>query len=647
MLGADGRPQQNQTGDGVTATVFVGPLSGNATTASTLLVGRQINGVTFDGSGNITVPAAAGTLTGATLAAGVTASSLLSAAGGTFGTAAYRNTGTSGSGVALLDGANTWSTAQTIAITNSTTNAIVTGLTLSHNVIGTPAAGHGPGLVFAGESSTTNDTLMGSVSMAWADATHASRRGRGRLSAVNIGTEYTAVEWSATTGAVASLGFLGAAAVAQQTGDAGTALVTFGLMSGTPTFNINNLTGLSVVGTTNIDLSDATGDRVYGYDVSGLAGTMFTVADILAGMYPFQARLTAQSTVPITAADQTGVTTLYLTPCDGNRVAMWDNSKWVMTALTEIAITFGSALTSGRPYDVYVFTSSLTPSSTDTATDIITFSSATGWATGSMVTPLSTVGGLTAGTVYYYRAVSSTTGTLHTSLGGALANTGMVNLTASITSILRAVSLELTAWTNDTTRATSIGTQHGVLVRAGSASRRLAGVIYSTSTNTIEDSLRNRYLINLYNAVPRRLFHCPGYSDNNANTSYTDSTSTFKEANGSGNGNCGFITPVTGFHSSINVSAVVITSASGGANAGIGFDGITDIRAMGQTNSVSYLQTFGLFSGYAGTTPGKHAWYLCTYSQAGTATWFADGARSSGGGLTDYPDTYLEGWVMG
>ena len=64
-------------------------VTGNAGTATALQTARTINGVSFDGTANITVTAAAGTLTGATLASGVTASSLTSAAGGSFGTAAF------------------------------------------------------------------------------------------------------------------------------------------------------------------------------------------------------------------------------------------------------------------------------------------------------------------------------------------------------------------------------------------------------------------------------------------------------------------------------------------------------------------------------------------------------------------------------
>ena len=55
-----------------------GSTTGNAATATALETARTINGTSFDGTGNITVTAAAGTLTGSTLNSGVTASSLTS-----------------------------------------------------------------------------------------------------------------------------------------------------------------------------------------------------------------------------------------------------------------------------------------------------------------------------------------------------------------------------------------------------------------------------------------------------------------------------------------------------------------------------------------------------------------------------------------
>jgi hypothetical protein len=63
----------------VEATIFVGAtLTGNANSATQLATPRQINGINFDGTADITVPAAAGTLTGNTLNSTVTQSSLVS-----------------------------------------------------------------------------------------------------------------------------------------------------------------------------------------------------------------------------------------------------------------------------------------------------------------------------------------------------------------------------------------------------------------------------------------------------------------------------------------------------------------------------------------------------------------------------------------
>lgn len=67
-------------------------LTGNASTATALATARAINGVNFDGTAPITVTAAAGSLTGATLNATVTASSLTSL--GTLGALAVTGTST-------------------------------------------------------------------------------------------------------------------------------------------------------------------------------------------------------------------------------------------------------------------------------------------------------------------------------------------------------------------------------------------------------------------------------------------------------------------------------------------------------------------------------------------------------------------------
>jgi hypothetical protein len=188
-----------------------------------------------------------------------------------------------------------------------------------------------------------------------------------------------------------------------------------------------------------------------------------------------------------------------------------------------------------------------TPSSTNTGTEIVTFATDPGWPTGTIVTPASTLAGLTAGTRYYFGRLSSLTGAFYTSLANANANTSKVDLTASVTqqiipsgitqtsiiftpykgdklSLFDGVStwttisfietslalgtltsglpydvfafnnsgtmaLELLAWSSATVRATAIVKQNGVWVKSGATTRRLLGSIYTDSTlTTIDDA---------------------------------------------------------------------------------------------------------------------------------------------------------------
>ena len=105
-------------------------LTGNASTATALQTARAINGVNFDGTAAITVTADAGTLTGATLAAGVTASSLTSV--GTLGGLTVTNpitgsvTGSSGSTTGNAATATALQTARAINGVNFDGTAAIT-----------------------------------------------------------------------------------------------------------------------------------------------------------------------------------------------------------------------------------------------------------------------------------------------------------------------------------------------------------------------------------------------------------------------------------------------------------------------------------------------------------------------------------------
>lgn len=221
------------------------------------------------------------------------------------------DTGTSGHKVPFLDGANTWSAAQTVTVTDAVTNAASDVLILDHESSGTPTSPFGEDVHFRLKSSTTASQEVAVVRAVWLDATHATRAGMLQFYVYDVGTARQALSLGVASSA-ASIGFLGATAVVRQTGDAGTALVTFGLMSGTPTFAAANLTGttlpaaivtssLTSVGTigtgvwqgtkvglayggTNADLSATGGAKSYLKQSS--SGAAVTVGTIPAGDYP-------------------------------------------------------------------------------------------------------------------------------------------------------------------------------------------------------------------------------------------------------------------------------------------------------------------------------------------------------------------------
>jgi hypothetical protein len=104
-LGLGTLATQSGTFSGTTSGTNTGDqttVSGNAGTATALQTARAINGVSFNGTADITVTAAAGTVTGTTLASGVTASSLTSfgAAAAFVTSAAITSSGTAGIGYA-------------------------------------------------------------------------------------------------------------------------------------------------------------------------------------------------------------------------------------------------------------------------------------------------------------------------------------------------------------------------------------------------------------------------------------------------------------------------------------------------------------------------------------------------------------------
>ncbi len=277
-----------------------------------------------------------------------------------------------------------------------------------------------------------------------------------------------------------------------------------------------------------------------------------------------------------------------------------------------------------------------TPSSTNTSTEIVTFTNDPGWVTGTIVTPLTTVGGLTAGTKYFYGRLSPTTGAFYTTVANANANTSKVDLTASITSSLiptgisqttlyftphrgnvvdlydgvsawanftsaeisialgtltsgknydvfvfnsSGLVLELVAWTDDVTRATALVRQDGIFVKTGTTTKRYVGTIRTDSTTTTIDDGGG-----IISQTGGKRFVANAYNTVKAGVrvidktgSWTYSTNTWRQANGNAGNQVEWVSPLglDTIHATLSV-ATSQSSSSTEASVSFGLDQTTD-----------------------------------------------------------------------
>lgn len=98
-------------------------------------------------------------------------------------------------------------------------------------------------------------------------------------------------------------------------------------------------------------------------------------------------------------------------------------------------------------------------------------------------------------------------------------------------------TLEFTAWTNTSTRATDLAYQDGVLCKTGALTRRYLGTFHTTSTTETEDSITKRYLFNYYYRKQRQMAVLGGSTWN-----YT--TATWRQANASSTNQLNFVVGV-------------------------------------------------------------------------------------------------------
>lgn len=187
-------------------------------------------------------------------------------------------------------------------------------------------------------------------------------------------------------------------------------------------------------------------------------------------------------------------------------------------------------------------------------------------------------------------------------------------------------TLELTAWTNNTTRATALVMQDGILCKTGALTRRYLGSFLTTSTTQTEDSEAKRYLFNYYNRINRSLRAVDGTA------SWTYSSATIRQANASSVNQLNLFLGVV--DQKIRTSQVTNVLGGNPANVAAGI-GLNTTTAFTGTYSYAYVPLNGgtcltSVDNYS-CTLGKN--YLARLEQdinaAVTVTWYGTGSSIS------------------
>jgi hypothetical protein len=199
---------------GLTVTApITGSITGLAATATALQNPRTINGVSFNGTSDITVTTAANTLSGSTLASGVLASSLTSV--GTL-------SGLTVTGTAnlpdLVVGGNLTVSGTTTTINANTLNVADINITIANNAT-TAASANGAGLTVAGSAAATllyasaNDSWNFNKLLSAVSFTGAGTGLTGTAAALNIGGSSATATALQTARAINGVNFDGTAPV--------------------------------------------------------------------------------------------------------------------------------------------------------------------------------------------------------------------------------------------------------------------------------------------------------------------------------------------------------------------------------------------------------------------------------------------------
>lgn len=196
-------------------------------------------------------------------------------------------------------------------------------------------------------------------------------------------------------------------------------------------------------------------------------------------------------------------------------------------------------------------------------------------------------------------------------------------------------TLEFTAWTNSTTRATALAYQDGVLVKSGTVTRRYLGTFRTISTTQTCDTNKRRLLYNYYNRVQR-----PFSYQQSAVATWDYTTSTWRQANASSDNQVDAVQGVA--ETPVNVKtycAARNTSAGCIVATGVGVDSTSAPSSIFSGTHTSAANASSVaWSEYNGIpAAGYHYFAWLEYSQAaGTTTWLGAANAVILGGMSGH-----------
>lgn len=265
-------------------------------------------------------------------------------------------------------------------------------------------------------------------------------------------------------------------------------------------------------------------------------------------------------------------------------------------------------------------------------------STAGGRLTLTSATPVTT-SDVTAATTLYYSEHSSnqialydgssswsvlTFSNISLSLSGLTANT---NYDIFCYNNSGTATLEATAWSSDTARATALARQDGVYVRSGSTTRRYLGTIRITgTTGQCEDSLSKRFVFNHQNKIIRRL------SAKITTNSWTYASTTYRAWNADTAYGSTRVGLVIGVSENIATLEAILNVGydSVGAGVGIGVDSTSTNSADLFNYLVVYYSPGGLNIAALDSNPGVGFHYYQALETAGnTHTAYGDNGSTT------------------